>query len=113
DPNAARIERHAIADLDAERLREALLERDARVGAARVRRPEMSVDDTIADRQSVRPRQVEFALREPSRPRVLVARRIERRTVQLDEAAAHHRLELRVDTDALCEPSARIVDLVG
>ena len=58
--------------------------------------PEPSLDDAIARRQRVGPRQVELALGQSARAPVGVARRIERRAVHLDEPPAHHRLELHV-----------------
>ena len=94
-------------------LGDAVLERHALGLAARAGRPEAAADHAVAARQRIGPRQVELALGQPSRPRVLETCRVERRAVQLDEPAPHHRAERDLAAEATGERGLRVLDLVG
>ncbi len=110
--HAGDVEGQRVAELQAQRLRDALLHRDAGRRTRGAVEP-FAGDDAIGRRQLGRPRQVELALGEPSRPRVGVLGGVEPRAVDLDQPAADHRIEGRVRARHRLQRGAHAVDLVG
>ena len=102
-----------VAELQAQRLRDALLHRDARLRARGAVEP-LAADDAIGLRQLGSERKIEFALGEPARARVGVLRGVEPRAVDLDQPPANHRIKTASAAAAhRLHRRAHAVDLVG